>query len=291
MYFTIGYKKTGNPNWKGPSTQNVFPSNSRPIKNLDPELKNLTGPYPSSKPPSEPVTTKKIGILTHDPQGVAYKVLTFGLVECTNVSTTLPICYKKLPRPLKIWRKRLFPDFKSESKLKPTINQIENPTSVVKANCQGNSQVLYTDINHYTKCDGIKTNHDCVGGTNDIVRSSSTNSNRQYCSTNREYLQKRCKSFEQNQSIGKNISGTSYTSGMGFETGSVTGNCNVIQYKPSNNKFKVQGGVTASTRTSLLKIQAINESKQNMYKNPLLKKSNQCIKVSHDRAVTICKKI
>jgi len=291
MYFTFGHKKNGNPNWKGPSTQNVFPSNSRPIKNLDPELINVTGPYPSSKPPSAPVTTTKIGILTKDAQGIPYKSITFGPITCTNVGTSLPICYKRLPRPVKVWRKRLFPDFKSQSKLKPTINQIETPGTVIQANCQGNTQVLYTDINHLSKCDGIKTTDDCVGGTNHIRRSSSTILDKNYCTTTREYLQKRCKSFEQNQSIGKKISGTSYTSGMGFETGNVTGNCNVIQYKPSNNTFKVQGGVTAATRTSLLKRQVINESRQNMYKNPLLKKTNQCIKVSQDRAVTFCKPI
>jgi len=288
MYFTFG--KSGNTNWKGPSTQNVFPSNSRPIKNVDSELSNLTGPYPSSKPPTAAVTTTKIGILTKDEQGNRYKILTFGPITCTNVGTSLPICYKKLPRPVKVWRKRLFPDFKSESKLKPTIQQIEAPTAVVQANCQGNSHVLYTDITHLSKCDGIK-NTECVGGTNHIRRTATTLLDKKYCTTTREYLQKRCKSFEQNQSIGKNISGTTYTSGMGFESGNVTGNCNVIQYKPSNNTFKTQGGVTASTRTSLLKRQAIDESRQNMYKNPLLKKANQCIKVSQDRAVTICKPI
>ena len=289
MYFTIGYNKTGSLQWKSPSTQNVFPSNSRPFTNVDPELKNIKGPYPSSKPPSAPVTTTKIGILTRDPDGKPYKNITFGPITCTNVGTTLPICYKKLPRPVKVWRKRLFPDFKSQSKLKPTISQIETPGAVVQANCQGNSQVLYTDITRLSECNGIKTEDTCVGGTNHIRRSSSTILDKNYCTTNREYLQKRCKTFEQNQSIGKKISGTTYTSGMGTESGNVTGKCNVIQYKPSNNTFKVQGGVTAATRTSLLKSRAINESRQNMYKNPLLKKGNQCTKVSQDRVITICK--
>jgi len=284
MYFTFG--KSGNTNWKGPSTQNVFPSNSRPIKNVDDELINLTGPYPSSKAPSAPVTTTKIGILSKK-----NKTVVFGAVTCTNVGTSIPICYKSLPRPLKVWRKRLFPDFKSESKLKPTISQIETPTAVVQADCQGNSQVLYTDITQLSTCNGVKNDMGCVGGTNHIRRSSSTILEKKYCTTTREYLQKRCKTFEQNQSIGKNISGTSYTSGMGFETDNVTGNCNVIQYKPSNNTFKTKGGVTASTRTSLLKRQAISESRQNIYKNPLLKKDKHCIKVSQDRAVTFCKPI
>jgi hypothetical protein len=282
MYFTFG--KSGKSDWKGPSIQNVFPSNSRPLKNLDPELSNLTGPYPLSKASSQPVTTTKIGILSHSD-----KTVTFGNITCTNVGTSLPICYKKLPRPLKVWRKRLLPDFKSESKLKPTISQIENPGTVIQSKCQGNTHVLYTDITSLSTCDGIKNDNNCVGGTNHIRRSSSTILDKNYCTTTREYLQKRCKSFEQNQSIGKNISGNSYTSGMCFESGNVTGNCNVIQYKPNNNKFKTQGGVSSSSRTSLLKSQAINESRQNMYKNPLLKKSNQCIKVSQDRVLTFCK--
>jgi hypothetical protein len=65
------------------------------------------------------------------------------------------------------------------------------------------------------------------------------------------------KSYDQNQNIGKLISGVEYKSGNGFEYGNITGTCNKIIFKPSNNAFKVQGGVSASSRTNRLRYNTI----------------------------------
>ena len=153
--------------------------------------------------------------------------------------------------------------------------------------------MLYTDINNsLSKCDGIQTEKGCISGTNAIRRSASSLVDKNYCTTTREYLQKRCKTYDQNQTIDEVISGTTYKSGSCATTTGVTGDCNVIQYKPSNNNFKVQGGVSASSRTSLLKYNALNKEKQTAQKNIGLKiyKHNECFKIVDNRAVITCNK-
>ena len=129
---------------------------------------------------------------------------------------------------------------------------------------------------------------------NAIRRSASGLVDKNYCTTTREYLQKRCKTYDQNQTVGERISGTTFKSGTCSTTTGVTGNCNVIQYKPSNAKdFKVQGGVSASSRTSLLKYKTQNEEKISNQKNIGLKiyKNNQCFKVVDSRSVRTCNTI
>ena len=300
MNFTLGNQKwrgsdtqLGNQKWKPTGTQNVFPSNSRPYKNVDPEIKDIVGPYPVPRAQSAPVTTTKTGILIRDPvTGIRYPSLTFGSITCTNVGTSIPTCYKKYSRPVKIWRKQLFKNFESSSNLKPTIDQINAPGTVIQSQCNSKTNVLYTDITRTTKCDGIRTEKGCISGTNAIRRSASSLIDKNYCTTTREYLQKRCKTYDQNQTIGERISGTTFKSGTCTNTGNITGDCNVIQYKPSNNKdFKTQGGVSASSRTSLLKYKALQEIKnQTQQKNVGLKiyKNNQCFKVIDNRAVAKC---
>jgi hypothetical protein len=103
-------------------------------------------------------------------------------------------------------------------------------------------------------CDGTKYSNKCIGGTNHITRSAGTIVSKKYCTSYNEYLQKRTKTFEQNQTLGKKISPYTYQSGIGNEpTGEVTGVCNKIVFKPSNLRFHLQGGVTSSGRTNLTK--------------------------------------
>lgn len=299
MNFTLGNKtwrgsdtQSANQKWKPSATQNVFPSNSRPYKNVDPEIKDIVGPYPVPKAQGSPVTTTKTGILIRDPiTGIRYPSLTFGNVTCTNIGTSIPTCYKKYSRPVKVWRKQLFKNFESSSNLKPTLDQINAPGTVIQSRCQAKTNVLYTDINNsISKCDGIKTEKGCISGTNAIRRTASSLIDKNYCTTTREYLQKRCKTYDQNQTVGEVISGTTFKSGTCSNVGNVTGDCNVIQYKPSNKNFKVQGGVSASSRTSLLKYNTQNKEKKSDTKNIGLKiyKNNQCFKVIENRAVVTC---
>ncbi len=254
----------GNSKWKAPATRAVFPSNSRPITNTDyADLNVLKGPWPNSKPQSAPTTVTKIGLIRN---GNSYysqltKSVTFGQVTCTTVGTSLPNnCRKALPRPLKIWRKQLKPYYTSNSDTKVTIRQFNSPTTIVSTSqeCSPSMHVVHEDINHLSKCNGIRNGNKCTGGTNHIRRNGGASRvSQNYCTTTREYLKRRVKSYEQNQNVGKSISGTAYKSTMGTEPGDVTGVCNKIYFNPSNTKHSTQGGVSSSTQTTRVKYDTI----------------------------------
>ena len=246
--------------WKGQPTLSSFPSNTPPVV-------NVAGPYPS-RMSSAPETVTKVVLNTiprvdrstnQNITGSAYydpvtKGFIFSKQTCTSVGTSLPtVCLKKLPRPLKVWRKRLNPE-NGVSKTKVTLNQINGTstsmTSVPLSQCLVNDIVPIKE-----NCHSKRSNGECTA-----VRRSSGPVSKQYCTTTREYLQKRCKTYEQNQLKGKNldaIDAYTFTSGAGFESTGVTGVCNKITIKPSNSEFKVQGGVSSSSRTNKVKYDSI----------------------------------
>lgn len=240
--------------WKGQTSQSAFPSNTRP------EI-NTIGPYPSRR--QNPPETIKKTVLAVIPRldvkrnlwipGSAYydpvsKGFIFEKRECTTVGTSLPtVCMKKLPRPLKVWRKRLNTD--SSSKI--TINQLNGTSVTVTNNPLG--QCINTEITAIKEnCHSKRKNNECTA-----IRRNAGNCSKNYCTTTKEYLQKRTKTYEQNQTKGKKISEYTYTSGQGSESPDVTGVCNKIVIKPSNQSFQQQGGVTASSQTNKLKYDAV----------------------------------
>ena len=242
--------------WKGPPTLSVYPSNTRP------EV-NVVGPYPS-RGVNEPETVTKRVLVTiprvnnatnlniagsayYDPVG---KHVLFAQRTCTSVGTSLPtVCLKKLPRPLKVWRKRLNSD-KGVARTKVTLNQIQGTSASVTSNP---IQCIASDVDHIKEdCHSKRANGECTA-----IRRSSGPVSRQYCTTTREYLQKRCKTYDQNELKGRKLSDYTYTSGSGSENPGVTGICNQIIIKPSNTTFAVQGGVSSSSRTNRLKYDTV----------------------------------
>jgi hypothetical protein len=191
-----------------------------------------------------------VGSSYYDPLN---KTVLFETVTCTTKGSSLPVCTKRLPRPLKIWRKRLQPD-QGQVSSKVTINQIEGTSVFVTKNADHCIQTDITPVD--TCCQKIKIRR--TGGYNPG-----------YCTTTREYLQRRCKTYDQNQLQGKKILGKeyTYTSGEGSEPpptklgdrsiAKVTGVCNQIIIKPSNTRFQVQGGVVASSRTNRIKYDTV----------------------------------
>jgi len=248
--------------WKGPTSVSAYPSNNAP-------LLVTQGPYPSSSRSQQPVTTTKQMISTiprvfEDSKGKKYnygegsayydpltKGVTFTTVECTTISTSLPnVCTKKLSRPLKVWRKRLNGDNPTGSKV--TLNQLQG-TSVIETK-QTVNQGVHTDIARVKEC--VNPGRSCYTITSTKAYKPG------YCSTTREYLQKRCKTYSQNQLQGKKLEEFTFTSGEGSEpvlngVRSVTGVCNKIILKPSNRAFQEQGGVTSSSRTNRLKYDTV----------------------------------
>lgn len=241
--------------WKGPSKISAYPSNTAPDL-LAP------GPYPTKEQNPPTTVTKKVLITiprTDASPGTAYydpvtKGVMFGSMECTSVGTSLPtVCTKKLSRPLKIWRKRLNAE-NGITTSKVTLNQLQG-TSVTITD-EPIRQCAQSDITSIKDCH-VRKNGVCTA-----IRRSAGSFTSNYCSTTREYLQKRCKTYDQNQLQGKKLEEYTFTSGEGSESPSVTGICNKIIIKPSNNSFKVQGGVSSSSRTNRLKYDTVMSNVQ-----------------------------
>ncbi len=219
--------------WKGNATQSVYASNARP------ELQTL-GPYPT-RPPNDPQTTKKV-VAVYD---AANKTVGFSTVDCTTVSTSLPtVCQKKLPRPLKIWRKRLDPNSGACSKV--TLNQVNGIGSSTTEHLS-NQPVFHTDIPKRMETIHIRRS----GGRPKTCEGQLPNNT---CMSTREYLQKRGKTFDQNQAKGRPVSAFTYE---GSQSVKDPRHCTEITVKPSNPKFQVQGGVSASSRTNQLKYHTV----------------------------------
>jgi hypothetical protein len=237
--------------WKGTPTKSVYASNTRP------EL-NMPGPYPT-RPPNDPETITKLAIQCpsrmdsngqyqdiysyYDPMN---KKVYFGQITIPNViSTSLPnVCLKKLSRPLKIWRKRL--DM-GTSRTKVTLNQVNGVGSSVTSNpihCIQTDIPKIIDILHIRRSGGK-------------VKSCNGQLPQTTCMSTREYLQKRCKTYEQNQAKGVRID--PYT----YKSSECTKNCSTIVIKPSNKEYKTQGGVSSSSRTNNLKYKTIQAKNVN----------------------------
>jgi hypothetical protein len=240
--------------WKGQTSLSAYPSNTRPET-------NTLGPYPS-KAQNYPETVTKI-VLATIPRldrkrnvwipGSAYydpvsKRFNFEERACTTVGTSLPtVCNKKLSRPLKVWRKRLNMDSASNV----TINQL-NGTSVTVTQVDA-CPSIQTEVEQIKEdCHSKRKNGECTA-----IRRSAGICSKNYCTTTKEYLQKRTKTYDQNQTKGKRLSEWTYTSGRGSESSDVTGTCNKIVIKPSNTVFQQQGGVSSSARTNKLKYESV----------------------------------
>jgi hypothetical protein len=262
------FTSTNDSKAKGNVVKLIYPTLSRPITNKDiNNLFKIKGPYPTYIQ-TTPQTETKTLLLPVDSGTYNYydrfekKTIT-GNVTCTG-GTSLPICRKKLPRPLKIWRRQLDPN-SSTSKNNITINLLNQPTTVVTHNsCEGDSKNIYLEQLKENVCDGIKNGNQCIGGTNRIIRSAGTIISKKYSTTHSEYLQKRVKTFEQNQTLGKNISTNTFKSALGVEpTTDVPNVCNRITFKPSNIRFHQQGGVTSSGRTNMTKYMTLMKDVNN----------------------------
>ena len=243
--------------WKGQPSKSVYPANTRPET-------NVMGPM-ISRPQRAPETTRDIRLATiprYDPKqdvwnpGTAYydpikKGVIFEKITCTTVGTRLPkVCIKRLPRPLKVWRKRLnHPESSITSKA--SINQL-NGSGATATNVPVSHNVL-TDIEHIKEnCHSKRSNGECTA-----IRRSAGACSKNYATTTKEYLQKRCKTYDQNETMGRKLALYTYTSGQGSENPGVTGICNKIIIKPSNSSFQQQGGVSSSSRTNKLKYETV----------------------------------
>ena len=159
------------------------------------------------------------------------------------------------PNPIKQWRKQIQPSVSNNQiQSHPTIQSLENSVKTTNDNCKS-----YQDIFYINTCDGVPNSNPCVTGSFNIRRSANTIINKDFCWNSKQYLQTRCKTYDQNQTIGPHVEGSQYYSGSCTRTssGSV---CKPVIYKPNNKSFQQQGSVSSSARIAKLKYDTIVKS-------------------------------
>ena len=115
-----------------------------------------------------------------------------------------------------------------------------------------------------------------------VIKRANTKLDNNYCSSQKEYIYKKCKSFEQNLPSNNNI-----TINNGTFTNCDSDGCKTT-FNPSNRRYQVQGPVTSSSRIASLKYGCNNwiDNKRtsntkcqinNDYNNPNLCPSNLTI--------------
>lgn len=186
-----------------------------------------------------------------------------------NLNSIPRVAFKA--NPIKHWRKQLKPYYATNSK-QVSINSIDAPSSVnyikdTTTDCSvSNYQLLKENVDILNECNGIRlTDGSCTGGTNHVTRAANTNINRSYHTSHSQYLQRKCKTYERNQHIGKKVDGkdnTFYSSSCSL-LNSTECNKEVI-YKPSNSAFHTQGAVSASAATLRRKNKALTQNTKSL---------------------------
>jgi len=166
------------------------------------------------------------------------------------------------PNPIKQWRKQIEPSVSDDViQSHPTMQALENAVKTDMDLCKSYTDVLYVDT-----CNGVEGSNPCVTGSFQITRSASTIIDKKFCANSKQYLQSRCKTFDQNQTLGKNTGndtggGTKYEYfGASCTTKPDGSPCKPIIHKPNNQAFKQQGGVSSSARIAKLKYDTIRTS-------------------------------
>ena len=186
----------------------------------------------------------------------------------TNVDgNTIKGSYFSSPNPIKHWRKQLLPYYKSSS-LKIPIYLVENPSNINVLNLNNTENIcndIVEQVISLSTCDGNKKENTCTGGTNHIRRSGSTLYNKNYCSSTRQYLQKKCKTFEQNMMVGKPID---IDKNLFNTTISINSDnkINCVTYKQNNKTFNTINSVVSSNYVSKKKADAIDLNPYNPQK-------------------------
>jgi hypothetical protein len=158
------------------------------------------------------------------------------------------------PNPIKQWRKQLQPSVtQNRIQSHATIQTLDHAVKTDASFCKA-----YTDIYNNEQCEGV-ANEPCVN----IRRSANTIINKKFCWNSKQYLQSRCKTFDQNQTLGaatsKPYEYIATSCGSQFDDSIPTCN-NIVIHKPNNTQFKQQGGVSSGSRIAKLKYDTIRNS-------------------------------
>ena len=169
--------------------------------------------------------------------------------------------------PIKGWRKSLNPYYKTRSSKQVSISQIEAPTSantITSETQLDNLHLLKENVIILSRCNGIKLESAdgsrCIGGTNNVRRSASTNIKSNYYTSNSSYLKAKCKTHASRSMLGDKNDDGSYTSVKCSNNTDACTKVGPIIYKPSNLKYSQQGAVSSSTNILNKKNNTINRN-------------------------------
>ena len=166
------------------------------------------------------------------------------------------------PNPIKQWRKQLMPSVTiNHIQSHPTIQTLDNAIRTSQPSQINKLCNSYEDVYFINKCIGVADVKPCATGSFNIPRSANTVINKNFCWNNKQYLERRCKTYDQNQTVGKHIEENEYFSASGACIDpNITCNTKKVIYKPNNKPFKQQGGVSSSARIAKLKYDTISTS-------------------------------
>ena len=122
-----------------------------------------------------------------------------------------------------------------------------------------------------------------------IIKRANTNLDNAYCSSHKDYIYKKCKTFTQNLPLNNDIgvNNDTFTNCYSSRDNINKINCKTT-FNPSNIRYQVQGSVTSSCRTTSLKYgcnQWINNKPTNNTKCNIYHNSNNSNIHSHDRNI------
>lgn len=199
--------------------------------------------------------------------------------------------YKFNANPIKHYRKQYsnVSSFSNNSMIgfldKPGNYIVTNSNACKDCGLQSSQNIIITLFNktEYSaqpedwSYDSSKNKMICIGCNPQsmVIKRATTVIDSTYCTTNKEYLYKKCKTFGQNQanfvenSTQLDSEGTMTTEACNRDIF----NCK-ITFNPSNQKYKTQGPITSSSRISALKYACNDETNKKCYKNGINNKCN-----------------
>lgn len=194
--------------WKGPTSNSVIPTNSRPFHNHDPVFVH----FPRTAYKANPIKQWRKQLNPH------YK---------TRSSNQVSISQMEAPN---------------------TASSIQNDIDCNDTNIQLLKEYIKNEepcVGIKVQSKGVNAQPRCVGGSANVRRSASTTLSKGYFQTQSQYLKAKCKTYHQNSILGKKTDNEKYHSAV---CSSEHTKCKKpVVYKPSNSSFQTQGSVSSSS--------------------------------------------
>ncbi len=173
-----------------------------------------------------------------------------SIVVSKNVKNDIPDTVKDcknncqfIANPIKHYRKQY-------TNLNTSVNGFSNQSYIGSLDKPGGTIISIADCDNF-----YQKGYDYILDLNNVtckdncfkIKSATTIIDSNYCVSNKELLRKKCKTFNQNLPL--TTFNTNLTS---YPECSIINNCTPI-FRPSNNKYQVQGPISSSSRIAAIK--------------------------------------